>query len=117
MACGTCGKPDQGYGAVGYLDNYGVNPTDYGLAIPIIASLIGAGATVVGVGGGLLSGRQARKRQEELIEAQRIAREKELILEKQKMAQRQKTLFWLGILGVGGFTAFLVSKRKKRKKR
>ena len=32
MACGVCGKPDQGYGAVSYLDNYGVNASSYGIA-------------------------------------------------------------------------------------
>tara|TARA_Y100000034_G_scaffold78535_1_gene94382 strand:- start:563 stop:922 length:360 start_codon:yes stop_codon:yes gene_type:complete len=119
MAC-ACGKPDQGYGAVGYLDDYGVNAEGYGAIVMtagLLASIIGGSATVLGAGAGLLGGRQARIRQEDLIEAQRIAQEKALMLERQKMAQSQKNLFWLGILGVGGFTAFLVSKKKKKKKR
>ena len=117
MACGTCGKPDQGYGAVGYLDDYGVNAEDYGFVMTplILASIIGGGASVLGAGAGLLGGRQARKRQEEMIAAQIVAQEKELALKREKMVQQQRTLFWLGLLGVGGMTAFLIAKKRKKR--
>ena len=117
MACGTCGKPDQGYGAVGYLDDYGVNAEDYGvigMTAGLLASIIGAGATAVGVTGGLLGSRSQRKRQEEMIAAQIAAQEREFALEQKKMVERQQALFWLGLLSVGGFSAYMVYNRKKR---
>jgi len=111
MAC-ACGKPDQGYGAVSYLDNYGVNASSYGLEPIVLAAIIGASATTLGVGGGLLGSRSARKQQEEAIEAERIAQEKALVLERQKMVLRQKLFFWTGVLGISVGAAILIARRQ-----
>ena len=96
---GSCCEKD-----IGYLDDYGVNSQDYGF--PLIAGSIGAGTTVVGVGGALGAGALARRAQEERLKAEKIAREHEMMLERQRVARKNQRLllaFPVGLILLAGF--------------
>ena len=111
MCC--CGSPDQGYGAIGYLDDYGVamhsNPVGaIVMTAALLGKIIGAGATVVGVTGGLLRGRQARKTQEEALVAQQQAQREKLEAEQRMAQQRSRALFQLSLVGAGMFALAVI---------
>ena len=117
MSC--CGSPDQGYGAIGYLDNYGVamhsNPMgSIVMTAALLGKIIGAGATIVGVGGGLLGGRQARKAQDAAVVAQERAQRERLEAEQRMAQQRSQLLFTLSLVGVGIFAVALTYKARTR---
>ena len=103
---GSCCEKD-----IGYLDDYGVNSQDYGFpliagSIALTSALIGAGTTVVGVGGALGAGALARRAQEERLKAEKIAREHEMMLERQRVARKNQRLllaFPVGLILLAGF--------------
>ena len=68
-----------------YLDDYGIDPIT-------LAALIGAGSTIIGAGGGLLKGRQARQAQQEAIAAEKKRMEQQRVIEEQKLRQRNTFL-------------------------
>ena len=96
---GSCCEKD-----IGYLDDYGVNSTDYGSAT--ILALIGLASSAIGAGGALGAGAQGRRAQEERLKAEKIAREHEMMLERQRVARKNQRLllaFPVGLILLAGF--------------
>ena len=99
---GSCCEKD-----IGYLDDYGVNPSsDYGFPIAITVGLLGLASSARGAGGALGAGAQGRRAQEERLKAEKIAREHEMMLERQRVARKNQRLllaFPVGLILLAGF--------------